>query len=168
MNAARRGYITQGEFAVGGAEDTEISTILGSCVAVCLWDAKSSVGGMNHMLLPMLEGGAGEGFGACEMERLINALIKKGAIRQHMTAKVFGGASMLSGMTDIGFRNSSFVISFLVAEGIPIVAQSVGGQRARQLRFHPGTGQARQRYVAAALPPVVQPEQMKGSDVELF
>lgn len=168
MTDPRRGYITQGEYAVGGVCDPEISTILGSCVAVCLWDPEARIGGMNHILLPSGTEHGGDRFGAFEMEQLINALIKRGAARSNLEAKVFGGASMLDGLTDIGRRNAEFALQFLAAEELPVRAKSVGGTKARQVRFLPGLGLARQRFVHQK---PVQPEVPKrrcANDVELF
>jgi chemotaxis protein CheD len=96
--------ITQGEFAVGDSPDMVISTILGSCVAVCLRDPILRIGGMNHILLPNAAGGriGAVSFGASDMERLMNALLKRGAMRSRLEAKVFGGAAVVSGLSDIG------------------------------------------------------------------
>ncbi|WP_299551174.1 chemotaxis protein CheD [uncultured Tateyamaria sp.] len=137
-------YITQGEHAIGSAPDIVISTLLGSCVACCLWDSVVHVGGMNHMLLAT--SGSGDTRSALSginaMEVLINDLIKLGAVRSRMRAKVFGGAQMMSGFSDIGAKNATFTLSYLAQEGIPVMTQSLGGYRARNLRFWPGTGRA--------------------------
>ena len=163
--------ITQGEFAVCDRPETMISTILGSCVAVCLRDPVARVGGMNHILLP--HAGAGRigavSFGASDMERLMNALIKRGALRQRLEAKVFGGAAVVPGLSDIGARNAAFVRSFLAAEGITTVSENVGGDRPRQVRYWPESGRAQHRFVGMTEvnEPSV-PKAARGNEVELF
>ncbi|MGI1661636.1 chemotaxis protein CheD [Palleronia sp. KMU-117] len=176
----RRLYIAQGEHVVSDHPDTVITTILGSCVAVCLWDPATGVGGMNHILLPDF-GGRGEAvpgtgvagagvyrFGAALMEVLINDVLKAGAGGSRLRAKLFGGAAMLGAATEIGPCNVAFVRQFLRREGIAIEAASTGGTRARQIRFWPNGGQARQRLVVAAARPAAPAVLPKASDVELF
>ena len=162
-------YITQGEEAVSDRREAVISTILGSCVSVCLWDPRAGVGGMNHLLLPELAS-ASHGLdtvGAVAMERMINRMVRLGAERAGLRAKIFGGGSMLSGLTDIGERNAAFARDYIRAEAIPCDAESTGGRQARQVRFSPSTGTARQRFVqhAPELRPVTAP---KEHGVELF
>lgn len=141
--------ITQGEHAVGRRKDDVIATILGSCVSICLYDTGRAIGGMNHMLLADMRESASEGtVGAAEIERLINNLRRLGADASRLRAKVFGGASMLAGMTDIGERNASFALAWLERESIPLEAKCVGGSRARQILFTPTTGKVKQRFVA--------------------
>ena len=165
-------YIAQGEHAVGSAPEEVISTILGSCVAVCLWDPERSIGGMNHILLPDTQAGSDgmDRFGGAAMEFLVNDLVKRGADRDRLRAKVFGGASMLSGKSDIGARNAAFAEAYLEAEGIPCDAENTGGTAARQVRFWPYSGQAKMRLVRnepdpAPAPPAPVPA---ANDVELF
>lgn len=144
-----RVYIAQGEFAVSDIPDAIISTILGSCVATCLWDPMSKIGGMNHFLLP--EGPATRSdvcsFGVNAIELLINGLIKAGADRQALCAKVFGGAEMYRGLTDAGNRNGAFVLDYLSREGIECSNKSLGGSQARRIEFTPYTGNVRQKLV---------------------
>ncbi|MDU8945140.1 chemotaxis protein CheD [Ovoidimarina sediminis] len=153
-----RVYIAQGEQAIGDRPDHVITTILGSCIAVCLWSPDQSLGGMNHILLPESPGRdiAARGAGACSMERLVNALMKCGADRGALRAKVFGGASIVAGLSDIGERNAKFVFEYLETEQIPCLAKSTGGQRARQIRFWPATGQVQQRFVRPDEAPALQ------------
>jgi len=103
------------------------------------------------------------------MELLINELIKLGARRAHLKAKVFGGAQMVSGLSDIGAQNGAFTTSYLETERIPLVAQSLGGFQARNLRFWPATGRVQQKLTNAQvrednfpLPPPA------GNAIELF
>lgn len=164
-------FIAQGEYAVGDRPETMITTILGSCVAVCLRDPIIRIGGMNHILLPEAAGGrlGAVSFGASDMERLMNALIKRGAQRQRLEAKVFGGAAVVAGLSDIGARNAAFVRSFLAAEGIITLSENLGGDRARQVRYWPESGRAQHRFVG--LTEVNEPRPAlaaKGNEVELF
>lgn len=170
MNSARTNHIAQGEFAVGSDSSTSISTILGSCVATCLYDVSAQIGGMNHFLLPD-SGGANMNsarYGVNAMELLINALIKKGASRSRLKAKVFGGGRMIAGLTDIGQKNAEFVLDFLRREAIDCVGQSLGGTQARRIEFWPTSGRARQRLLGEARVEETVPVQSGGNGVELF
>ena len=123
---------------------------------------------MNHMLLPEASSDRENlSAGAVDIERLINAILRFGGQRTELRAKVFGGASMLSGMTDIGSRNSEFVLSFLKHEGIACDGASTGGNSARQLKFWPESGAVKQRLVSSA-PVIHRPTELKTNDVELF
>ena len=168
MSKAARTYISQGEQAIGSRASDVISTVLGSCVSVCLWDPEARVGGMNHMLLPdAATDTLNQSAGAVDMERLINAMVHIGAKRCGLRAKVFGGASMLSGITDIGARNARFAIGYLEREGIVCDAVSTGGDSARQVKFWPESGAAKQRLVRDA-PVILRPVVIEANDVELF
>ncbi|WGT50232.1 chemotaxis protein CheD [Thioclava nitratireducens] len=163
-------HISQGEFLVAGAGAQSITTILGSCVACCLYDGKARVGGMNHFLLPDTTGSTFQAasFGVNAMELLINELIKLGAQRGDLCAKLFGGARMVNGLSDIGLKNSKFSIEFLAKEGIPCVSQSLGGTQARRIVFWPDTGRARQKLLgdAEVLEREIAPA--PSLDIELF
>ena len=111
-------------------DDVVIVTVLGSCVSACLWDPVRRIGGMNHFMLPGAAGGAAVAsatLGVYAMEVLINRMLKLGAERRRMVAKVFGGASVLEGMDalNVGTQNGTFVLEFLAEEGIPVVAQDL-------------------------------------------
>ncbi len=139
--------IVQGEQYVTDAADIMVSTLLGSCVAACVRDPIRGVGGMNHFLLPGRRGRADAEslrFGVHAMELLVNALLAAGAKRERLEAKVFGGAHMLDGLTDVGRQNSDFALSFLEAEGIRHLGGSLGGATARRVQFWPASGRARQ------------------------
>lgn len=163
-------YIAQGEQAIGDQPNMVIATILGSCVSVCLWDIRAGVGGMNHILVPdncrsdfdrlNVEAGA--------MESLVNALLKAGATRGGLEAKVFGGAAVVAGLSNIGSRNAAFVMEYLNNENIEVVSQSVGGTQARKLRFWPATGRASQKFVSSEEPVLAAPKPKIDRDVELF
>lgn len=141
--------IVQGEFDTSNDPMVCFSTILGSCVSICLYDTGASVGGMNHFLLPGdLNGNSQDKkYGVHAMELLINRLLGIGARRENFQAKVFGGANMNTGLRDIGRLNGEFAHSFLQLEGIPIVSESLGGSNARRIRFWPTTGAAKQLLV---------------------
>ena len=139
-------YIGQAEHEVSADPNVVLSTILGSCVAVCLYDPVRLVGGMNHFLLPESVGGSSKDlfFGANLMETLINGLMKLGAPKRNLKAKLFGGANVIVEGSTVGERNSVFARSFLRDEGIECVSESLGGDRARRIRFWPTTGRVSQ------------------------
>lgn len=144
--SVRGGTITvvQGEFHISGDPQVVLSTVLGSCVAVCLYDPTVHNGGMNHFLLPERAGACKSEirYGAHAMELLINGLLKIGGRRETLRAKIFGGSSMAANLRDIGQSNSEFAKTFLHNENIPIVSESLGGTMARRVRFWPVTGRA--------------------------
>lgn len=125
-----------------------IVTVLGSCVAACIRDRMTGIGGMNHFMLP--DGGGDSGnplsasmrYGAYAMEMLINQLLKAGARRDNLEAKVFGGGSVLSGFTSInvGERNAQFVRDYLRAENVRIAAEDLNDIYPRKVYFFPHTG----------------------------
>lgn len=165
----KRIHITQGEHATADDNDVIISTLLGSCVAVCLWDEVAAVGGMNHMLLAVSDGqsGACNLSGINAMEILINDMIKLGASRNRLKAKAFGGAQMVSGLSDIGRTNAEFALEFLQNEGIECEGHSLGGTMARNIRFWPATGRVQQRVTSTQVEEAT-PKQEEGNDMELF
>lgn len=126
-------------------EETIISTILGSCVAVALHDSKAQVGGLNHFMLPgSVDSRRGFNqesakYGLFAMEILINELLKLGANKKNMVAKVFGGGHVLHASTagNVPRSNVEFAMEFLQTEGIPIKASDVGGIQARKLFYYP-------------------------------
>lgn len=124
---------------------------------------------MNHLLLPSICTGSNplDTHGAVAMERLINQMVHLGARRSALRSKLFGGSSMLQGRTDIGERNAEFGRTYLSNEGIPCDAVSVGGTKARNLRYFPATGKAQLKLVdeAPALKPV---RKERANDVEMF
>jgi len=145
--------IVQGEYRVTGDPGVVITTLLGSCVAACLHDPLARVGGMNHFLLPgELKAGQSERLGVHLMELLVNGLLKHGASKDRLIAKLFGGAKMVDGLNDIGERNGLFARRFLEREGIPVVASSIGGATGRRIQFWPASGKARQLFMAERLP----------------
>lgn len=147
--AARRVHIIQGEYKVLSDPDAVLSTILGSCVAACLRDPVAGVGGMNHFLLPgtgntPMTGGDATRYGVHLMELLINGLLKKGARRDRLEAKIFGGARTIARFSNVGEQNALFARQFLMDEGIKIMGESTGGEHGRKLEYWPSSGRARQ------------------------
>jgi chemotaxis protein CheD len=102
---------------------------------------------MNHFLLADGDGEEAMRYGAYAMEVLINDLLKLGASRERLQAKLFGGAKIMERLNDIGAENVLFAQRFLATEGIPVVGESLGGRRARRVEFWPVGGRARQREV---------------------
>lgn len=167
--------VIQGEFATSSDPTCALNTVLGSCVSVCLFDPRAQMGGMNHFLLPEARGSSMDEmiFGLHSMELLINSLLKAGATRSNLKAKLFGGASMIKGLSDIGSRNVKFAHRFLLDEGFEIVSEDTGGRRGRRLRFWPVSGRVQLRYMQVAeaeeIPepkraPITKPH----VDIELF
>jgi chemotaxis protein CheD len=134
----------------GWAIETErpISTLLGSCVAVCLYDPKLNIGGMNHFLLPSRTGADNSDIdvilnGDYSMEVLVNGLLNKGAKKARLVAKAFGGGTIISSIKmDIGGRNSAFAHEWLKRESIPLVASDFNGPWSRKVVFVPQNGDA--------------------------
>jgi len=175
LSVGEKRHVIQGEHAVSSDPDALLTTVLGSCVAACLHDPERGVGGMNHFLLA----DSAEGlrvqdeamrYGAYAMEVLINDLMQRGARRERLEAKVFGGAKMIEALHDVGAANAAFARRFLHDEGIPIIAASLGGRRARRVEFWPASGRARQREVEDSTPlNAARPAApAAGNDVEFF
>ncbi|MDR1310390.1 MAG: chemoreceptor glutamine deamidase CheD [Burkholderiaceae bacterium] len=130
-------------------ENMVIVTVLGSCVSACIRDKVSRVGGMNHFMLPDEGSGGSDGlwsasmrYGAYAMEVLVNELLKAGARRENLEAKVFGGGHVLSGFStlDVGSRNAQFVRDYLKAERIRVLAEDLEDFFPRKVYFFPTTG----------------------------
>jgi chemotaxis protein CheD len=168
----RRIAIVQGEHAVVTEPGVVITTLLGSCVAVCLHDAEARVGGMNHFLLG--EPGAEQTLTAEEMPRygvhamdlLIEAMLLHGAARPRLRARIFGGANIIAGLGGIGSENAAFARRFMAIEGIATGACDVGGTTARRVEFLPWEGKVRSIRAPddAAQPATLPP----GGETEAF
>jgi chemotaxis receptor (MCP) glutamine deamidase CheD len=131
-------------------EPSSVRTLLGSCVAVCLHDPVSRVGGMNHFMLPDVApvSLASAACGVHAMELLINELMKLGAQRQRLLARVFGAANVLrNGRLGVPEANARFALEFLVRERIQVIEKRVGGQQPMRVTFLTHTGEARVRAV---------------------
>jgi chemotaxis protein CheD len=155
--------VLPGEYFVSG-EDVLIMTVLGSCIAACVWDGKARIGGMNHFMLPEGEDGSGR-YGSYAMELLLNEMIKMGARRETMQAKVFGGGAVMAGFTtmNVGERNTKFVLDYLATERIPVVSQDVLDIHPRKVCFFPVTGKALVKRLAHAHPEALAVEERKGN-----
>lgn len=174
--------IMPGEYYVA-AKDMGIVTVLGSCVSACLRDRRQQIGGMNHFMLPET-GGSGVAsssarYGAFAMELLLNHLLKLGARRENLEAKIFGGGSVMATLANsqVGDRNAGFVQEYLKLEKIPVIASDLLDIYPRKVYFFPHSGRVmvkklihvkndtlfeRERAYAASLRKPVS------GDVELF
>ena len=167
--------VLQGHFKTSNSSAMVMTTILGSCVSICMYDEDVGAGGMNHFLLPgdPSKTSSGNKYGVHAMEIMINELLKLGAQKTALKAKVFGGAQMAANLMNIGEQNGAFARGFLHDESIPIISESLGGTQARRIRFWPGTGAAQQMIVPATeikVPetrPVPPPKPIE-NDISLF
>ncbi len=145
--------ILPGEFYV--TKNAEgVATTLGSCISACIRDKTTGIGGMNHFMLPASDlsdlaalkaanlSDAAR-YGNYAMEYLINEIMRNGGRRQNLEVKIFGGGRILSGMTDVGLANITFVRDYLATEGLSVVAEDVGDIYPRMVIFFPATGIAR-------------------------
>jgi chemotaxis protein CheD len=177
--------ILPGEYFVTG-RDMVLVTVLGSCVAACIRDNKTGIGGMNHFMLPDSKNDGSSPFGLAgrygtyAMELMINQMLKSGAKRSNLEAKVFGGGNVLRGFTvaNVGQRNAEFVIDYLQTENIALKARDLLDIYPRKVYFFPSTGrtlvkklrsvhndtivQREQQYIAR-----IRSSEIQG-DVELF
>lgn len=144
----RKIHVIQGEYHVAQGEDVVLTTILGSCVAACIRDPATGLGGMNHFLLPGETGDEGLRYGVQSMELLLNDLLRKGCRRDRLEVKLFGGAHLFDGLSDVGGQNSTFAERFVRDEGLRYVGGSLRGDRARRIQYWPGSGRARQILLA--------------------
>ncbi|MCH7345104.1 chemoreceptor glutamine deamidase CheD [Pelomonas sp. CA6] len=142
--------VLPGEYFVDN-EDLLVMTTLGSCIAACLWDRHAQIGGMNHFMLPEGQGDSGR-YGSYAMELLINEMMKRGASKSRMEAKIFGGGAVISGMNtiNVGERNTNFVLDFLKLERIPVVSKDVLDIYPRKVCFLPHSGKAMVKRLAPA------------------
>lgn len=193
----QRIHIIQGEYHVSDDPNVMLTTLLGSCVAACLRDPLARIGGMNHFLLPGQdlpgqetgreagqeighamghETGSrrteAERYGVHLMELLVNGLLRRGARRDRLEAKLFGGARTMDGLADIGAMNASFAERFLHYEGIRLIGGSLRGDQGRRIQFWPVSGRARQVFMMPCqIPPpqfIPAPKPSGGGAVEFF
>jgi len=146
--------ILPGEYYVTNA-DMILVTVLGSCVSACIRDPKAGVAGMNHFMLPDARDGDGvlsasARYGSYAMELLINQLLKIGARRNALEAKVFGGGNVLPGLTlsNVGERNAAFVLDYLATERIHVAARDLGGSHPRKIYQFARSGRVRVKQIA--------------------
>ena len=149
--------VLPGEYFVCG-DELLIVTVLGSCIAACLWDPSVQLGGMNHFMLP--DGDASEPYGrygSYAMELLINEMMKRGARRERIQAKIFGGGQVMRNYTcmNVGERNVEFVEQFLATERIAIVSKDVLDVCPRKVCLFPGSGRALVKRLAVTQSDVI-------------
>ena len=157
--------VLPGEYFVS-SEDIVIMTVLGSCIAACIWDGRARVGGMNHFMLPDGDASDVSGrYGSYAMELLLNEMLKLGARRETMQAKVFGGGQVMAGFTtmNVGERNTKFVLDYLATERIPVVSQDVLDIHPRKVCFFPVTGKALVKRLAHSHPETLVVEERRGN-----
>jgi len=135
-----------------GEVPTNVVTILGSCVAVCLWDPVAQKGGINHFMLPLWNGQglASPRYGNIAVNKLVEEMEALGCRRSNLEAKVFGGGEVLEmkqANFRIGERNIDLAIKMLKQMGIKLKAQSTGGKNGRKILFNTGTGEVRMKYI---------------------
>lgn len=168
--------ILQGEAHASADPHVEMSTILGSCVATCLFDPVARVGGMNHFLLAeppthVRNQAFDSDYGLFLMELLINEMLGLGARKGRMRARLYGGANLNPDLSPIGSANAAFARQFLDREGIPKMFEDLEGTQARRIQFRPAGGQVRARLVPAETAPTQKPlgrPQSALGTVELF
>lgn len=130
-----------------GALPAAVTTVLGSCVAVCLFDPTARAGGLNHYLLPYWngEGLASPKYANIALPKLLEKLLALGCRRQQLRAKLFGGGAVfkqIGGLFGVGERNIQYAEQYLAEAGIPVVARDVGEGYTRKVIFHLHTGEA--------------------------
>lgn len=146
-------WVGQADYYVSSSPNEVIVTVLGSCIAVCMHDPVAGCGGMNHFLLPEDLGGhtglpgLSMRYGSYSIERLVNTLISKGARRERLVAKVFGGANVITASSNVGHRNADFVEAYLQREQLKVTGRSLRGNQARKIRFFPTTGKIQMTYL---------------------
>lgn len=147
--------IIVGQVAVS-ASPTQVSTLVGSCIAACLFDLEAEVGGMNHFLLPESPRGASDVnnvFGVHAMETLITGLLCAGAAKRRLQAKLFGGCkshTLAGPHWQAGEVNQQFALRELRRHGIPLVAHSLGGRHGRQVCLATHSGDVRMRVLSSS------------------
>jgi chemotaxis protein CheD len=146
----RQVYLQAGQL-VAAATPTVVTTVLGSCVAVCLHDPVAHAGGVNHFLLPHhVERERSARFGNVAIPELVAAVVRAGAARERLVAKVFGGASVLGGASAgrrLGEENARLALDLLEELGIPVLDGDLGGTRGRKLVFFTDEGVAWIRHL---------------------
>ena len=130
----------------------EVSTVLGSCIAVCLYDPVLKIGGINHYMLPLWNGDGlpSPKYGNIAIEKLVDRMLKLGSNRKDLQAKVFGGwdkGSTANGGFNIGLRNSELAKDSLARLAIPIVKSNMGGEFGRKIKFYTHTGEVFMKFI---------------------
>jgi chemotaxis protein CheD len=140
--------VVQGQYYVTANPNEYITTVLGSCIAVCIRDPDIGMGGMNHFMLPDSASAdtaplsEAMRYGSYSLERLINAIMRFGGRRDRLEIKAFGGASTCQPSSQVGERNIQFIENYLRTEGLSLAASDLGGLAVRRVRYHPSAGRA--------------------------
>jgi chemotaxis protein CheD len=137
---------------------TQVNTILGSCVSVCLWDPIMKVGGINHFMLPFWNGQglASPKYGNIAIERLLDKMKSMGCNPNNLKAKVFGGGEVIETKLKqfhIGDRNIQVAFEMLEELKIPVISSSVGGKLGRKIQFNSETGEVRHKFIQKQVQP---------------
>jgi len=151
QNGTKGIYLHAGQLHVA-TEPTEITTVLGSCVAVCVWDAVAQVGGMCHFMLPDAIGGKADSarFAKYALPELVDRIVAKGGLRHRIQARVYGGGTMLNTATsenDLGSKNVKAATEWLESARVPVIEQEVRGNHGRRVVFRTNDGSATVRRV---------------------
>jgi len=145
--------ILPGEYYVTTSNEV-VTTVLGSCISACIRDRYFGVGGMNHFMLPLSEGGHWAGgdvdltsmatrYGNFAMEHMINDILSHGGHKKNLEVKIFGGGQIIHSMTNVGLDNIEFVREYLHTEGLQIASENVGDIYPRKIVYYPATGRVR-------------------------
>ena len=149
--------------------DEVLDTVLGSCVSACIRNPRTSIGGMNHFMLPRPSGhdndawgsvaGRATRYGSASMEQLINRILSAGGTRGDLEVKIFGGGKVLSSLIDVGNHNVQFVREFLRSEGLNVTSEDVGETCPRHVQYFPKTGRVRVRHLTSRHADIASHEQ---------
>ncbi len=155
MNKPRSHFLLPGTLLVS-TDPMEVTTLLGSCVSVCLWDSTKGIGGINHFMLAYWNGQgiASPKYGNIAMDTLLKRMYRFGSHKEHLVAKVFGGAQLLQTqqeLLNIGQKNLQLAREFLSKEGIAIIASSEEGHRGRKIIFNTNNGLVKMKYLRASV-----------------
>ncbi len=180
--------ILPGEFYVTN-EDEMITTVLGSCIAACIRDKVTGIGGMNHFMLPetskqqLQDGmeavvGNATRYGNYAMEHLINTILQNGGQRKNLEVKLFGGGKVIPTMGTVGERNVQFALNYVDAEGLELISHDLGDNYPRNVQYYPKTGKAMMKKIKNLHDQTVVQQEIKysttikdtevESDIELF
>ena len=126
-----------------------VTTILGSCISVCLWDSTLGIGGINHYMLPLWNGQGlpSPKYGNIAIQKLVQKMVSLGSDPKNLSAKIIGGAEILLTENDqfhVGTRNMQLAFDMMKEMNIPVVAHSVGGISGRKIQYHTKTGKVSQ------------------------
>jgi len=151
MNSPQKFFLKPMQIFIS-SEEVLVTTILGSCIAICLWDPVTKTGGINHYMLPFWNGRglASPKYGNIAIEKLIEKMLERNCNISNIKAKVFGGGDILgteSKIFNIGVRNIELAETLLKEKGIEIIAKSVGGKTGRKIQFCTKTGKVMQKLV---------------------